>query len=105
MSDSKPKLAVVGLGTMGAAMARTAHRAGVPLVVWNRESAATKSFADLGIEVAQSIAEAAADADKAVAKRQDGLRALGELIGVPRPHHAPLIGREQMLRRQNDLTL
>jgi len=37
--------------------------------------------------------------------REDGLRALGELIGIPRLRDAPLIGREQMLRRHNDLTL
>jgi 3-hydroxyisobutyrate dehydrogenase len=63
MSDSQPKLAVIGLGTMGTAMAQTAHRAGVPLVVWNRESTSTTPFADMGLEVAQSIAEAAVGAD------------------------------------------
>jgi hypothetical protein len=49
--------------------------------------------------------EAAADAGEAVAEREDGLRAIGELIGVPRLGDAPFIGREEMLRRQNDLTL
>jgi 3-hydroxyisobutyrate dehydrogenase-like beta-hydroxyacid dehydrogenase len=63
MMDQKPKLAVLGLGTMGRAMAFTAHRSGVPLVVWNRDPAATTAFAEMGVEVARSVAEAAETAD------------------------------------------
>lgn len=33
----QPKLAVLGLSTMGAAMAGTALRSGLPLVVWHRK--------------------------------------------------------------------
>ena len=61
--DQKPKLAVLGLGTMGSAIAQTAHRSGVPLVVWNRDPAATESFAEMGVEVARSVTEAAESAD------------------------------------------
>jgi 3-hydroxyisobutyrate dehydrogenase len=63
MTDQKPKLAVLGLGTMGTAMGQTAHRAGIPLVVWNREPAAAKAFSETDVEVAGSVAEAAASAD------------------------------------------
>lgn len=88
MTDQKPKLAVLGLGTMGTAMAQTAHRSGIPLVVWNREPTATKSFSEMDVEVAESVADAAASADvvitmvtnadavKSIATEQGLLRAL-----------------------------
>ena len=63
MTDAKPTLAVLGLGTMGRAMAQTAHRAGLPLVVWNRTSPATEEFSELGVQVAQSVRDAVAGAD------------------------------------------
>jgi 3-hydroxyisobutyrate dehydrogenase len=63
MTDHMPKLAVLGLGTMGTAMAQTAHREGVPLVVWNRTSPETSAFSELGVEVAPTVAEAVAGAD------------------------------------------
>lgn len=63
MTDRKPTLAVLGLGTMGRAMAQTAHRAGLPLIVWNRTSPATEEFSELGVQVAQSVPEAVAGAD------------------------------------------
>lgn len=62
MVDS-PKLAVLGLGTMGRALAQTARRSDIPLVVWNRDPVATEMFANEGIEVAPSVADAAATAD------------------------------------------
>lgn len=63
MTEQQPKLAVLGLGTMGTAMAGSAIRAGIPLVVWNREAAATTPFSERGVEVAQSVPDAVADAD------------------------------------------
>lgn len=54
---------MLGLGTMGSAMAQTAHRSGIPLVVWNRESKAAEPLAEAGIKVAQSVADATAEAD------------------------------------------
>ena len=44
-------------------MAQTAHRAGIPVVVWNRDPAATESFTETDVEVAPSVADAAAGAD------------------------------------------
>jgi 3-hydroxyisobutyrate dehydrogenase len=59
----RPRVAVLGLGTMGAAMAGTAWRGGLPLVVWNREPGAAAPFAGPGVEVAASVAAAVEEAD------------------------------------------
>ena len=63
MTSQPPKLAVLGLGTMGTAMAGTAHRSGIPLVVWDRRPGAAADFLAQGVQVAPSVAEAAAGAD------------------------------------------
>ena len=63
MTSRLPKLAVVGLGTMGAAMAGTALRSGIPLVVWDRRPGAAANFATQGVDVAQSVADAVEGAD------------------------------------------
>jgi 3-hydroxyisobutyrate dehydrogenase len=63
MTVPLPKLAVLGLGTMGAAMAGTALRSGVPVVVWNRRPGAGTDLAGEGAEVAGSVREAVAKAD------------------------------------------
>jgi len=58
MTDSGPKLAVLGLGTMGRAMAGSALRHGIPTVVWNRDPDATRGLAEQGARVATSASEA-----------------------------------------------
>ncbi len=58
MGDREPKLAVIGLGTMGRAMAHSALRNGIPTVVWNRKPDVARRMADQGAEVATSVAEA-----------------------------------------------
>ena len=63
MTDTKPTLAVLGLGTMGRAIAETAHRSGIPVVVWNRNPAAAGVFSGTGVEVAHSVGDAAKAAD------------------------------------------
>jgi 3-hydroxyisobutyrate dehydrogenase len=50
---------VLGVGTMGHGMATSALRAGLPTVVWNLEPEATRDLADLGAEVADTVADAA----------------------------------------------
>lgn len=55
-------VAFLGTGTMGHAMATNALRAGLPTVVWNLEPEATKDLADLGADVADTAADAAARA-------------------------------------------
>ncbi len=44
----------IGLGIMGSAMAMNIHKAGFPLIVYNRTRAKTEPFAKLGIPVAES---------------------------------------------------
>ncbi len=60
---SRPRLAVLGLGTMGGAMAESALRAGIPTTVWNRAPGVADAFADRGAEVAHSVVDAVAHAD------------------------------------------
>jgi 3-hydroxyisobutyrate dehydrogenase len=66
MTEKTPKLAVLGLGTMGRAMAASAIRNGIPTVVWNREPEATSGLADQGAEVADSAAAAVKAADMVI---------------------------------------
>jgi 3-hydroxyisobutyrate dehydrogenase len=56
-------VAVLGTGTMGAAMAANIARAGLGLRVWNREPEPTEPLADLGAVVCSSPAEASRGAD------------------------------------------
>ena len=51
--------AFFGLGTMGHGMATSALRAGIPAIVWNRKPEATRDLAELGAEVAETVADAA----------------------------------------------
>jgi 3-hydroxyisobutyrate dehydrogenase len=55
-------VAFLGTGTMGHGMATSALRAGLPIIVWNREPESTKDLGKLGADVAESAAEAAARA-------------------------------------------
>jgi 3-hydroxyisobutyrate dehydrogenase len=57
MTATLPTLGVVGLGTMGRAMAGSALRSGIPLVVWNRDRGPQAALAERGAEVAHSVAE------------------------------------------------
>ena len=66
MSDNLPKVAVLGLGTMGAAMATTARRSGLPVVVWNRGPGASEPLTGHDIEVARSVTAAVGGADVVV---------------------------------------
>ncbi len=63
MTETSAKVAVLGLGTMGAAMAGAALRSGIPLVVWNRQPGATANFAGQAVLVARSVTEAVEEAD------------------------------------------
>src|SRR5208282_4451615 len=66
MTKGQTRLAVLGLGTMGSGMASSALRAGIPLVVWNREPDAAGAFADRGADVAPSAADAVKDVDMVI---------------------------------------
>jgi len=62
MAPQPETVAVLGIGSMGHGMATSAMRAGIPTIVWNREAARTRDLADLGAEVAETAADAAARA-------------------------------------------
>jgi 3-hydroxyisobutyrate dehydrogenase len=62
MASKYETVAFLGVGTMGHGMATSALRAGVPTVVWNREPEGTTDLADLGADVADTAADAAARA-------------------------------------------
>ena len=56
-------VAVLGIGLMGAGMARSLLRAGLDVVVWNRDTAKTVALATDGARVASSAVEAVAGAN------------------------------------------
>ena len=60
---STERVGVVGLGTMGGAMAANLARAGFPLTVWNRTAGRAVSLEALGVAVAANPAALAAAAD------------------------------------------
>jgi 3-hydroxyisobutyrate dehydrogenase len=62
MAAQPDMVAVLGIGSMGHGMATSALRAGIPTIVWNREPGRTRDLADLGAEVAETAADAAARA-------------------------------------------
>src|SRR3954470_7931748 len=61
-TSQKPSVALLGLGTMGAGMARNLAAAGFPLRVWNRTTEKARPLAEVGAEVAATPAEAVAGA-------------------------------------------
>ena len=67
------KVAVVGTGRMGSAMARAFARGGAEVVLYNRTAARCAELADeIGARVAGSAADAAADTDVAITMLADG---------------------------------
>lgn len=63
----------IGLGAMGAPMARNLHAAGFQLRVYNRNRARAAGFAELGIEVFESAADVARDAEYVVSMVADDI--------------------------------
>jgi 3-hydroxyisobutyrate dehydrogenase len=68
MTDAPPrtmapmdKVAFLGLGTMGAAMAANLARAGFPVTGWNRTPGRAPELADLGVDMAATPAAAVGD--------------------------------------------
>ncbi|MFG3342203.1 NAD(P)-dependent oxidoreductase [Glycomyces sp. NPDC048151] len=75
MSD-KPTVAVLGTGIMGAAMARNLARAGLEVSAWNRSRDKAEPLAADGVRIADTPAEAVADADAVLTMLHDGPAAL-----------------------------
>jgi 3-hydroxyisobutyrate dehydrogenase len=89
MTDQLPTLAVLGLGTMGRAMAGAAMRSGIPLVVWNRGAGSAAGLEERGAEVAASVTDAVARADVVITmvSNADAVMSIVEtgLLGALRP--------------------
>ena len=60
------RVAVLGTGIMGSAMARNLVAAGLPTTVWDRSPSVTEPLAEAGAEVAASPAQAVRDARVAI---------------------------------------
>ena len=60
--DAGRRVAVLGTGIMGSAMARNLLAAGLPTTVWDRSQAATAQLRQAGAAVGSSAADAARDA-------------------------------------------
>ena len=63
MDNTALRVAVLGTGTMGAAMARSLIRSRFGVTVWNRSAGKTVALADAGARVASDPADAVRDAD------------------------------------------
>jgi 3-hydroxyisobutyrate dehydrogenase len=59
MPPKQERVAVLGVGAMGHAMATSALRAGISTMVWNRNPESAQDLTKLGAEVAQTAADAA----------------------------------------------
>jgi 3-hydroxyisobutyrate dehydrogenase len=60
---TKPVVAVLGTGAMGAGMVRSLRRAGLPVRMWNRSPDRARALTDTGAEAFDSPADAVAGAD------------------------------------------
>ena len=61
-TNDPKRIAVIGLGNMGSALAQALLTAGYPLTVWNRTASKSRSLVEQGAMLANSAAEAAQDA-------------------------------------------
>jgi 3-hydroxyisobutyrate dehydrogenase len=68
---SKPRVAILGLGIMGAGMARRLLSQDFPVSVYNRNPERAKPFVDLGAFVGGSAAEAASRSDVVISMVAD----------------------------------
>ncbi len=66
------KIAFLGIGLMGQPMAANLLNAGYHLTLWNRTQSKTAALADKGATVAQTPAEAIADADMTITMLESG---------------------------------
>ncbi|MGP3970817.1 NAD(P)-dependent oxidoreductase [Streptomyces sp. 6N223] len=71
-TSRRTRVAVLGTGIMGAAMARSLCRAGLEVRAWNRTRAKAEPLAAEGATIAGTPAEAVADADVVLTMLYDG---------------------------------
>lgn len=90
-----PRVAFLGLGTMGAPMAAHLARAGCALTVWNRSGDKARAFAAThnGVQVATTPREAAAAADMVITMLADPGAVEQVVLGAPEaPEQGALAG-------------
>lgn len=80
-TNTKPAIALLGLGTMGHGMAANLLKAGFPLTVWNRTGAKAEPLARAGAAVADSPAKAAKSAEIVVAMLADDAASRAAWLG------------------------
>jgi 3-hydroxyisobutyrate dehydrogenase len=78
----KPRIAFIGLGTMGLPMAMNLARAGFPLAAYNRSAGRTERLLELGAEAADSPRAAAAGADVVITMLTGGDAVEAVLFGA-----------------------
>lgn len=71
MSNAKPKIGFIGLGTMGSGMAANLLKAGYGLVAYNRTPSRAEALKPKGATVAKSPQEAAGNADIVITMLSD----------------------------------
>ena len=72
MTPPSLRIAVLGIGNMGAPIARRLHQAGHQVHAWNRTRAKAEPLAALGIAVHTTAAEAVQGADRVVSLLENG---------------------------------
>ncbi len=85
---SKPRVAVLGTGTMGAPFAHSLLEAGFPVTVWNRTAEREKPLVEEGAREASDPADAVRDADVVLTMLFDADAVLGaadEFLPASRP--------------------
>jgi len=81
MTESKPTVAVIGLGIMGAPMATNLIKAGYEVVGYNRSPGKVDALVDAGGRGAESVAEAAQTADVIITMLPDSPDVEGAALG------------------------
>jgi 2-hydroxy-3-oxopropionate reductase len=72
MTLGSSTIGFIGIGLMGAPMARNLLRAGFPLTAWNRSIAKAEALIPLGARVTASAGEAVLDADIVIVMLENG---------------------------------
>ncbi len=72
METTQRRIAVLGTGIMGRPMAANLCRAGFAVTAWNRTRAKAEPLAESGVRIAESPAEAVAEADTVITMLENG---------------------------------
>lgn len=84
----QPTVALLGIGTMGAGMAKNIAAAGLPLQVWNRSPEKAEPLKEIGAQVAATPAEAVDGASVVITMLFDG-PSVASVIEEAAPSLAP----------------